>query len=304
MPVGRLNTRETERLIREVLSWDETYFAQRYEVEPREHFGNGVWSLSDPEVLAAALSGLVARLGVTDLVASTEAWDDSIDYSDEGEEIVDKIGRELAWRREEVMAARMPPDRVAELHALFREAGVRRGYWGGIVASGRDCPRVAKLLANYAYDMPVENVWFRCGDRPLAFLACHEGDLHVYSQEKALIDTCKKILKRFGVTPCPGASRLPEEWMRQGVVSYGGTVRGLIFGQSSSPATAAEERERRRFLKQATREVTDPSPHKRAFAAHVLSLLGEKEHLDLVFRAMEDPDAEVREAARRGMARR
>ncbi len=91
----------------------------------------------------------------------------------------------------------------AALLSLFDEAQVRRGFYGGIIGRDRDCARVGGLLAIYAFAM-WEDVVVLCEGRPLALLACHEGDIHVHSPDKPTLSLCRNRMRELGLKPYRG----------------------------------------------------------------------------------------------------
>ena len=100
------------------------------------------------------------------------------------------------------MARDMSPEHYVALCSFFQEAGVRRGFHGGIVAGGRDGPRAARLLATYAYELR-EDMLFVCEGIPLALLACHEGDVHVHSPDRSVLARCRALMRQSGLKLCP-----------------------------------------------------------------------------------------------------
>ncbi len=107
------------------------------------------------------------------------------------------------WYRQELMEKNMPPAHYAAVTDLFHEAGVRRGFRGGIVAEAEDCLRVAGLLAVYAVDV-CSDVLLMCEGMSLAIKACHEADVHVYSREDTVLASCTSVMRGLGLRPYVG----------------------------------------------------------------------------------------------------
>jgi len=201
MAVARLGARDTARAVHGVLSWPYVLFIQRY---GRARWAPGdsyILNLSDPEVMATALSRLVSSVGATGVLA-TPPVDRVTKVDERGDQSEYDSRRDYPWRRESTMARDMSPERYAALCSLFQEAGVRRGFYGGILGRGCDCPRVAGLLAAYAYHLR-EDILFVCEGVTLALLACHEGDLHVHSSDGRVLVQCKALMGQYGLKVCP-----------------------------------------------------------------------------------------------------
>jgi len=211
MSIGRFPANEVRRKVRQVWDWRSVAFAERHTTK---RWGNGeqdIWNLSDPLVMAAAVPGLLRALDVRSLLGTVVAPREAVFVpDDENADVVHTDPRlEQVWRREERMTKNMPPDHLVALNALFREAGVRRGFRGGIVAHGADCLRVAELLTIYAFDM-CNDVLLVCDETALAVLACHEADVRVYSEDDGVLGACTKILRGLGLKPYPGGVRWME----------------------------------------------------------------------------------------------
>lgn len=211
MSIGTLAANEVRRKVRGVLGWRSVAFAERYTAEPEAGGEGPCWNLSDPRVMAAALLALFRAQGVRSVLATIVAPRRVISVPDDGNEEVVQLDPRMdqVWRREGQMAQNMPLDRVAALGAVFREAGVRRGFRGGITANGADCLRLSELLAIYAFDM-CNDVLFVCDETSLAVMASHEADILVYSQDDQLLARCTKILGGLGLKPYPGGLRPME----------------------------------------------------------------------------------------------
>jgi len=162
------------------------------------------WNPPDPAVVSRAIPALLHGMGVTSVLATIVAPDRVVFVpDDENQEVVDlDPRREQVWWREEAMA-QMPPPHRAALTALFHEAGVRRRFRGGIIARGQDCLRVAGLLAIYAFDV-CSDVLLLCEGISLAIKACHEADIHVYSQDDAVLASCTTAMRALGFRPYLG----------------------------------------------------------------------------------------------------
>ncbi len=207
MTITRLEASATARKVRHVFSWMQVAFAERYVSRPESGGQVTILNLSDPEVMAAAVARLVADMRVTKLLATIMAPGGVVQVDSRGRVTVLDPRLEQVWRNEKEMARAMAPPRRSALEALFREAGVRRGFRGGIIATGRDCSRVAGLLAAYAFDLD-QSVLLLCEDQAFAVVACDEADLHLCSPDDSARASCVRVLKRLGLKPYPGGFRV------------------------------------------------------------------------------------------------
>jgi hypothetical protein len=110
--------------------------------------------------------------------------------------------RFTAWLATDKMERISSPRIRHSVAALFHEAGIRPRFRGGLLVSGKDCPRVAGILADYAFDL-MEDVRIVCQNESLYLLACHEGDIHLGSCDTELLKTASNKMQRCGLSVAP-----------------------------------------------------------------------------------------------------
>jgi len=212
MAVGRLTPRDTRRRIgdlADILAWPAKYFAER--VEAAGSSQTEYTNFSDPEALSAALRRFVKTLSVEELIATLLLPEGFVCVVG-GKVVCDDAREAQVWMR---WMRGVAAEHEKPLRALFEEAGIRRRFRGSILSRGADCPRVAELLATYAFDTWT-NVIMVCTDRPLALFACEDVDVHLYSPDKAVLASGTKVMKRLGLSPFPGGGRPePREIIRR-----------------------------------------------------------------------------------------
>jgi len=218
MVVERVIPKMVRRIVDDPLGWPSRIFCERYSLESVSSDGEKIYrNDSDPFVVARLAGRFVAAIDTTELLISIVPIEGILE--------VDDNGKVLQWDPQAVQVwfshslEGLSKSYANRVRLIFEKAGITARFRGGILSRGKDCRFTSENLAAFAFHI-WHDVLFVWTDRPLALLACHEADVHLYSCDEGLLIECTEIMKRVGLIEAPSpigrpGPEPPQEYMEK-----------------------------------------------------------------------------------------